>query len=223
MADKEIPYKLEYISTITGIRLSHLQRMLDGEISPSKEHRHELVKALGADVAAKFSTHKKALPQTIDGHATRKVPNGYQLVEYMPAVEIIAGDLIAYRSPLSASAHNQRSGAVRWVKVLDVPGVVDIAQSTDEAAWGEGGRDGNLVVGDEVHVVIVVESDQEGKTLTLRIPTRSPVRVARRKGEKMVMSKAVYGDIAKVEGKYLAAKAASTLPYNGWTTELPAQ
>ena len=96
----ELPYRLEYISTITGIRLAHLKRMLKGEMSPSREHRHELVKAIGTENISAFTTHKKSMPASIEGHATRKVPNGYLLVEYMPAVEVIEGDLIAYRLSL---------------------------------------------------------------------------------------------------------------------------
>ena len=79
----------------------------------------------------------------------------------------------------------------------------------------------NLVIGDEVQVVVVVEADDSGERLAMRIPSRAPMRVARRKGEPLVMSKAVYADVPRVEGQYLASKAESTLPYEGWTTELP--
>lgn len=217
----ELPYRLEYISTITGIRLAHLKRMLKGEMSPSREHRHELVKAIGSENVSAFTTHKKSMPASIEGHATRKVPNGYSLVEYMPAVEVIEGDLIAYRSALSAAHSSHGSGAVKWVKVVDVPGVVDVNQSTEDATWGTHGRVDNLVIGDEVQVVVVVEADDSGERLAMRIPSRAPMRVARRKGEPLVMSKAVYADVPRVEGQYLASKAESTLPYEGWTTELP--
>jgi len=122
----ELPYDLETLSLISGINLSHLQSMYDGEMSPNEFHMARLSRLLDSESMEWMGRHDQLEPDYIKSRYG-SVPEGYHLLHYIPAAEIQPGDLIAYKPPYRDSGN--KWGEVLHVEQGDTLVIVDVHES----------------------------------------------------------------------------------------------
>ena len=101
---------LEDLELITGIRLGHLQMMMDGEALPSEYHARLLRKLLQPEEYQWMTRHRRPELNIVESRMGF-TPEGYRLIPYLPAQEVRKGDLIA---------HPPAGGVARWIRVDEV-------------------------------------------------------------------------------------------------------
>lgn len=102
---------LDDLELVTGIRLDHLQMMMDGEALPSDHHARLLRRYLKRDEYRWMMRHSKPDLNIVTSRVG-SLPEGHRLIPYLPARNLRPGDLIAHPS--------SGGGVSRWVRVDEV-------------------------------------------------------------------------------------------------------
>lgn len=102
---------LDDLELVTGIRLDHLQMMMDGEALPSEHHAKLLRKYLRPEEHRWMMRHTKPELNIVTSRVG-SLPDGHRLIPYLPAHLLRKGDLIAHPS--------SGGGVSRWIRVDEV-------------------------------------------------------------------------------------------------------
>lgn len=113
MDKPEFGISLDNLELVTGIRLDHLQMMMNGECLPSEHHAKLLRKHLSNDEFRWMTRHSKPELNVVTSRIG-SVPQGYRLIPYLPAKDLMPGDLIAHRDS------SLGPGKSRWIRVVSV-------------------------------------------------------------------------------------------------------